>query len=196
MESAPGEVTELLHRLNAGDQAAASQVLALVYDELRRLASACMRRERIDHTLQPTALVHEAWLRLAGQREWSIENRAHFFGMAAQVMRRILIDHARAAQAEKRGGAATVVSLDNALTLAAESPLQFLDVHRAMERLEKLDPRRAHIAEMRFFAGLSVEEIAELNGVTPRTVNRQWRAARAWLGRELSGGINAADAGI
>jgi RNA polymerase sigma factor (TIGR02999 family) len=186
MAPAPGEVTELLNRLNAGDKIAADRILVLVYDELRRLASACMRRERIDHTLQPTALVHEVWMRLVDQREWTLENRSHFFGIAAQVMRRILIDHARAANAEKRGGAYVVVSLENAMSLAAEHPAQFLDVHRAMERLEKLDPRRAQLAEMRFFAGLSIDEIADLMGVTPRTIDRQWRAVRAWLAHELA----------
>src|SRR6266481_1093914 len=122
MASVPGEVTELLRRLNAGDKGAAEQFFVVVYDELRRLASACMRRERIDHTLQPTALVHEAWLRLVDRREWNLENRAHFFGIAAQVMRRILIDHARASNAEKRGGAYVLVSLESALAIAVEHP--------------------------------------------------------------------------
>ncbi len=196
MGPAPGEVTELLHRLSAGDKDAADPLLVLVYHELRRLATACMRRERIDHTLQPTALVHEAWLRLIDQREWRVESRAHFFGIAAQVMRRILIDYARASNAEKRGGAYQVVSLENALAIAAEHPAQLLDIHCALERLEKLDPRRAKLAEMRFFAGLSIDEIAELTGVTPRTVGRQWRAARAWLGRELTAGSSAADRAV
>jgi len=181
-----GEVTQLLHRVNAGDKNAADQLFAVVYDELRRLAGACMRRERVDHTLQPTALVHEVWLRLVEQRDWNLENRAHFFGMAAQVMRRILVDHARAAKAEKRGGDQVIVSLENALAVAVEYPAQLLDVHRALERLGELDQRRARIAEMRFFGGLSVDEIAEITGVGPRTVDRQWRAARAWLSRELS----------
>jgi RNA polymerase sigma factor (TIGR02999 family) len=188
MASVPGEVTELLHRLNSGDKSASEQLLALVYDELRALASACMQRERIDHTLEPTALVHETWLRLMGQRKWSLENRAHFFGIAAQVMRRILIDHARASNAEKRGGAYVIVSLDNAVAIAVAHPEQLLDIHFALERLEVLDPGRARLAEMRFFAGLSIEEIAEITGVASRTVNRQWRAARAWLGRELTAG--------
>jgi RNA polymerase sigma factor (TIGR02999 family) len=187
MGPGPGEVTQLLHRLKAGDKSASEQLLVLVYDELRGLAKACMQRERIDHTLQPTALVHEAWLRLMDQREWNLEGRAHFFGIAAQVMRRILIDHARASNAEKRGGSYAMVSLDNALLVAVEHPDLLLDVHRALERLEELDPRRAKLAELRFFAGLSIDEIAEITGVTSRTVDRQWRAARAWLGRELNG---------
>ncbi len=185
MASSQGEVTQLLHRLNAGDKSATEQLIRIVYDDLRRMAAACMRRERVDHTLQPTALVHEAWLRLVEQREWNLENRAHFFGMAAQVMRRILVDHARAASAEKRGGDQVMVSLENAIVVAVAHPAQLLDVHRALERLDNLDQRRARIAEMRFFGGLSVEEIAEISGVAPRTVDRQWRAARAWLSREL-----------
>ena len=150
-----------------------------------------MRRERADHTLQPTALVHEAWLRLVEQREWSLANRAHFFGMAAQIMRRILVDHARAGKAEKRGGDHVVVSLENALDVAIQQPAQLLDVHRALEKLEKIDEGRARIAEMRFFGGLSVDEIAEISEVSPRTVDRQWRAARAWLSRELAAAYHA-----
>ena len=189
MAPAKGEVTRLLHRLKAGDKDAAEQLVTLVYDELRRLADACMRRERVDHTLQPTALVHEAWLRLVEQREWNLENRAHFFGMAAQLMRRILVDHARAASAEKRGGDKVMVSLENAMAVALEHPAQLLDFHRALERLDQLDQRRARIAEMRFFGGFSIDEIADLSGVAPRTVDRQWRAARAWLSRELASGL-------
>lgn len=192
MASAQGEVTLLLHRLNTGDKTAAEQLVTVVYDELRRLAAAYMRRERPDHTLQPTALVHEAWLRLVEQREWNLENRGHFFGVAAQLMRRILIDHARAANAERRGGDQVIVSLENAMAVPLEHPGQLLDVHRALERLEQLDQRRARVAEMRFFGGLSVDEIAEISGVAPRTVDRQWRTARAWLSRELSAGADAA----
>jgi RNA polymerase sigma-70 factor (ECF subfamily) len=190
MAPAQGEVTRLLHRLKAGDKNAAEQLVTLVYDELRRLADACMRRERVDHTLQPTALVHEVWLRLVEQREWSLENRAHFFGVAAQLMRRILVDHARAASAEKRGGDKVMVALENAMAVALEHPTQLLDFHRALERLDQLDQRRARIAEMRFFGGFSIDEIADLSGVAPRTVDRQWRAARAWLSRELASGVS------
>jgi RNA polymerase sigma factor (TIGR02999 family) len=185
MSPAQGEVTELLHRLRAGDEGASDHLIVLIYDELRRLAGACMRRERNNHTLQPTALVHEAWLRLVDQREWNVQSRAYFFGMAAGVMRRILIDHARAAKAEKRGGEQVVVSLENAMAVAAEHPAQFLDIHSALERLTQLDETRSRIAEMRFFGGLSIDEIAEISGMAPRTVDRQWRAARAWLSREL-----------
>ena len=186
MPSAQGEVTQLLHRLHAGDRKAVEPLITLVYDELRRLASAFMRRERLDHTLQPTALVHEAWLRLVEQREWNLQNKAHFFGMAAGLMRRILVDHARAVKAEKRGGDHVMVSLENALAVAIEHPAQLLDIHRALERLNQIDQGRAAVAEMRFFGGLSIDEIAQITGVAPRTVDRQWRAARAWLSQELS----------
>jgi RNA polymerase sigma-70 factor, ECF subfamily len=181
-----GEITQLLVRLKAGDESVSQQLVALVYDELRRLAAACMRQERVDHTLQPTALVHEAWLRLVEQREWNLETRAHFFGMAGMLMRRILVDHARASSAQKRGGDQVTVSLENAVAVAVEHPTQLLDVHRALERLDRLDKGRARIAEMRFFWGLSIDEIAEMSGLAPRTIDRQWRSARAWLSRELS----------
>jgi RNA polymerase sigma-70 factor (ECF subfamily) len=186
MESSQGEVTQLLQRLHDGDKNAGEQLASLVYDELRRLASACMRRERIDHTLQPTALVHEAWLHLIEQREWNVENRAHFFRIAARLMRRILVDHARAANAQKRGGNQSTLPLEDAMAVAIEHPEQLLDVQRALERFEQVDPDRARIAELRFFGGLSIDEIAEFTGVAPRTVDRQWRAARAWLSRELA----------
>jgi RNA polymerase sigma factor (TIGR02999 family) len=186
MAAPSGEITQLLVRLKAGDESVSQQLVTLVYDELRRLAAACMRLERVDHTLQPTALVHEAWLRLVEQREWNLETRAHFFGMAGMLMRRILVDHARASGAQKRGGDQVTVSLENAVAVAVEHPTQLLDVHRALERLDRLDKRRARIAEMRFFGGLSIDEIAEMSGVAPRTIDRQWRAARAWLSRELS----------
>jgi RNA polymerase sigma factor (TIGR02999 family) len=195
MSPVQGEVTQLLHRLRAGEQDASDQLVALLYDELRRLAAACMRRERNDHTLQPTALVHEAWLRLVDKREWNVQNRAYFFGTAAQVMRRILIDHARAARAEKRGGEQVAVSLENALAVAVEHPAQFLDVHGALDRLNQLDESRARVAEMRFFGGLSIDEIAEITGVAARTVDRQWRAARAWLSRELGAGDTWSETG-
>jgi RNA polymerase sigma-70 factor (ECF subfamily) len=188
MPAAPGEITKLLNRLNAGDTSAREPLLALVYDELRRRASAWMRRERVDNNLQPTALVHELWLRMIQQREWNLKNRADFFAMAAEVMRRILIDHARAASAEKRGGDKVFVPLEDAMAVAIEFPAQLLDVHRALERLAQVDQHRARIVELRFFGGLSDDEIAEITGVSSRTVCRQWRAARAWLSRELAGG--------
>lgn len=184
----PGEITKLLNRLNAGDTTAREPLLALVYDELRHRASAWMRRERVDNTLQPTALVHEVWLRMIQQREWNLNNRVDFFAMAAEVMRRILIDHARAVNAEKRGGDKVFVPLENAMAVAIEFPAQLLDVHRALERLARVDPRRARIVELRFFGGLSDDEVADITGISSATVHRQWRAARAWLSRELAGG--------
>ena len=188
MSSAPGEITELLNRLSAGDSSAREPLLALVYEELRRRARAWMRRERVDNTLQPTALVHEVWLRMIQQREWNLKNRADFFAMAAAMMRRILIDHARAVNAEKRGGDKVFVPLENAMAVAIEYPAQLLDIHRALERLAQVDEHRARIVELRFFGGLSDDEVAEITGVSSATVYRQWRSARAWLSRELAGG--------
>jgi len=186
MPAAPGEITKFLNRLNAGDTTAREQLLALVYDELRRRAATWMRRERVDNTLQPTALVHEVWLRMIQQREWDLKNRGEFFAMAAEMMRRILIDHARAANAEKRGGDKVFVPLEDAMAVAIEFPAQLLDVHRALERLAQVDQHRARIVELRFFGGLSDHEIAEITGVSSTTVHRQWRAARAWLSRALA----------
>ena len=186
MSAAPGEITELLNRLNAGDTSAREPLLAVVYDELRRSARARMRRERVDNTLQPTALVHEVWLRVIQQREWNLKNRADFFAMAAAMMRRILIDHARAVNAGKRGGDKVFVPLENAMAVAIEYPPYLLDLHRALERLAQVDQHRARIVELRFFGGLSDEEVAEITGVSSTTVYRQWRAARAWLSRELA----------
>jgi RNA polymerase sigma-70 factor, ECF subfamily len=186
MSPAPGEITKLLNRLNAGDTTARDQLLPLVYDELRRRASNWMRRERVDNTLQPTALVHEVWLRMNQQREWDLKNRGEFFAMAAEMMRRILIDHARATNAEKRGGDKVFVPLEDAMVVAIEFPAQLLDVHHALERLAQVDQHRARIVELRFFGGLSIDEIAEITGVSSRAVNRQWRAARAWVSRELA----------
>jgi RNA polymerase sigma-70 factor (ECF subfamily) len=187
MSPAPGEITELLNRLNAGETGAREQLLALMYAELRRRAKAWMRRERVDNTLQPTALVHEVWLRMIQQREWNLKNRADFFAMAAAMMRRILIDHARAVNAEKRGGDKVFVPLENGMAVAIAFPAELLDIHRALERLAQVDQHRARIVELRFFGGLSDDEVAEVIGVSPTTVYRQWRAARAWLSRELAG---------
>jgi RNA polymerase sigma-70 factor (ECF subfamily) len=188
MPAAPGEITKLLNRLNAGDTTAREQLLALVYDELRRRARAWMRGEGVDNTLQPTALVHEVWLRMIQQREWNLKNRADFFAMAAEMMRRILIDHARSTNAKKRGGDKVFVPLENAMAVAVEFPAQLLDLHHALEQLGQVDPHRARVVELRFFGGLSDDEIAEVTGVSSTTVYRQWRTARAWLSRELGGG--------
>ena len=176
-----------MSRIRSGDREADERLMSLVYSELRRMAGVFMRRERPDHTLQPTALVHEAWMRMAGSEALEIQSRAHFFATAARMMRRILIDHARASKAERRGGSAPVISLDNALEAAVQQPEYILDVHLAMDRLQQIDPERAQLAELRYFGGLSIDEIAEVTGMAARTVDRQWRVARAWLSRELSG---------
>jgi len=184
MSASHGEVTRLLVAMREGQREAEPRLLSLVYDELRRLATGYLRRERRNHTLQATALVHEAYLRMAGQKA-SWQNRAHFFGIAAQVMRRILVDHARAHRAEKRGSGQAMVSLDEALLVSADSS-QLIDLDEALTRLAEIDPRQARVVELRFFVGMSIEEAAEVLGCGVRTVNRDWRMAQAWLRRALS----------
>jgi RNA polymerase sigma-70 factor (ECF subfamily) len=180
------DITELIADVRQGNGAAAEDLFRRVYQELRQLAGYYMRNERPDHTLQPTALVHEAYLRLIDQRNLPGESRAHFFGVAANVMRRILIDHARAHRANKRGGREVKVPLDDAPAMALDDPEYLLEVDQALERLAALDPRQARVVELRFFGGLSVEETAEIVGVTPRTVDRDWKIARGWLRRQLA----------
>jgi RNA polymerase sigma factor (TIGR02999 family) len=180
---ADGNVTRLLEQMRHGDAAAQEQLLPLVYDELRKIAAGYMRREREGHTLQPTALVNEAYLRLVKQPDVDWQNRAHFFGVAAQFMRRILVDHARRKNAGKRGG--VKVTLDEAMASTEGRDDVVLGVDRALEKLSRLDARQSRIVELRFFAGLSVEETALVLGVAPRTVNREWRMAQAWLRNEL-----------
>ena len=179
------DITELIADIRRGDDEAAEDLFRRVYRELRQLAAHHMRRERQDHTLQATALVHEAYLRMLKERDVSYENRAHFFGVAANVMRRILVDHARAHRAEKRGGRDIKVPLEDAPAIAIENCDYIIEVDRALERLATLDARQARIVELRFFAGLSVEQTADIIGVTPRTIVREWRVARGWLQREL-----------
>ncbi len=159
--------------------------MALVYDELRALAASYLRRERADHTLQTTALVHEAYLRLTGQHGTIWQNRGHFFGIAAQAMRRVLVDHARRRKAEKRSGG-RAITLPDDLTPGAVEPDEILAVDQALERLAVLDPRQARIVELRYFAGLTVEKTAAVLEVSPATVKRDWVSAKAWLQRELS----------
>lgn len=174
------EVTRLLAGLNAGDGAAVDALVPLVYDELRRLAAFYLKNERAQHTLQPTALVHEAFLKLVGQEtDW--QNRNHFFAVAANQMRRILVDYARAHLAEKRGGAAEKIALDEALVFVRERPAEFVALDEALEELAALDPRRARVVELKFFAGLSNDEIARVIGVHSNTVLRDWNLARAFL---------------
>jgi RNA polymerase sigma factor (TIGR02999 family) len=155
--------------------------MPLVYDELRRLAGGYLRRERPDHTLQPTALVNEAYMQMVGQRHARWQNRAQFIGVAAQMMRRILVDHARQQQAEKRGGEFQKLSLDENIDVSGERASDLVALDEALQRLVALDPQKARVVELRFFGGLSVEETAEVLGVSAPTVKRQWRMAKAWL---------------
>lgn len=187
-EPSPPEITHLLRDWSGGDAAALERLLPLVYEELRKLARSQLRRERADHTLQPTALVHEAYLRLAGQRETAGANRSQFFSLAARMMRRVLVDHARARQAAKRGGPAARIALEGLDIEIPEVPVDLLDLDRALDRLALAFERPARIVELRFFAGLEVEEIAGLLAISERTVKRDWSFARAWLLRELESG--------
>jgi RNA polymerase sigma-70 factor, ECF subfamily len=184
----PGDITVLLSELRAGNRSAESKLMPLVYSELRRVARRYMRSERPDHTLEPTALVHEAYLRLVGQREINWQNRAHFFGVAAQLMRRILVDHARARKAEKRGGHEPRLALDEGLAFTEEKSAELLALDEALTRLSQRDPRLGRAVELRFFAGLSEEEAAEVLGISTRTVKRDWQTARAWLYKEIRKG--------
>jgi RNA polymerase sigma factor (TIGR02999 family) len=179
------DVTILLAELTKGNKEAASKLIPMVYDELRRLADGYMRRERGDHTLQATALVHEAYLKLVEQRSVDWRSRAHFFGIAAQVMRRILVDHARGHLRGKRGAGLQEVPLDDALVFAPEQSLELVKLDEALERLTKLDPRQGKIVELRFFGGLTVEQTADLLEISPKTVKRDWSVAKAWLHSEV-----------
>jgi RNA polymerase sigma factor (TIGR02999 family) len=184
----PLEITRLLRDWSGGDGAALERLLPLVYDQLRDLARSQLRHERPDHTLQPTALVHEAYLRLSAQREAAGANRSQFFSLAARLMRRVLVDHARARLAAKRGGPAPRLSIEGLDIELHSEPVDLLDLDRALDRLTAAFERPGRIVEMRFFAGLEVEEIAALLGVSDRTVKRDWSFARAWLLRELGTG--------
>jgi len=179
-------VTQLLVDWGNGDNRALEKLTPLVYQELKRLAARYLRRERSDHTLQSTALVHEAWLRLIDQRQVHWQNRAQFFGVAAEMIRRILIDHARGRQAAKRGDGAIKLTLDEALFTPDRRDLDLVALDDALKDLARLDPQQSRLVELRYFAGLSIEESAEVLGVSPATVKREWAAAKAWLYRELS----------
>ena len=187
----------LLSALTNGEDGAAAKLIPVVYDELRRLAGSYMRRERVDHTLQATALVNEAYLKLIEQRAVNWQSRAHFFGVAAQLMRRILIDYARGHTREKRGGEQKKVSLDEVILFSEQQADELLAVDDSLNLLEKMDPRQARVVELRFFAGLSVEEAAEALGVSPKTVKRDWSVAKAWLYADLKEryGMDAAAVG-
>lgn len=188
MEPEPSEVTVLLSQLTEGNQQAAEKLMPLVYDELRRLARSYMRRERQDHTLQTTALVHEAYLKLIRQKATNWQGRSHFFGIAAQLMRRILIDHARGHLREKRGGAQVILPLNESLAFSPEHSEDLLRLDEALDRLSRLDPRQVQVVELRFFGGLSVAETAEYLKISPKTVKRDWAVAKAWLHGELRHG--------
>jgi RNA polymerase sigma-70 factor (ECF subfamily) len=185
MESTPADVTALLSELAQGNQDAAEKLVPLVYDELKRLARGYMRRERPDHTLQTTALVHEAYLKLVRQRRTNWHCRSHFFGIAAQMMRRVLLDHARGHLRHKRGGAKQVLPLNEGLSFSPEHSEDLMKLNEALERLTAIDPRQSKIVELRFFGGLTVEETSGILGISPKTVKRDWSMAKAWLHGEL-----------
>ena len=183
--TAPQEVSQLLRAWGNGEKAAADKLMPLVYEELRRIARRQMRRQRAGHTLQTTALIHEAYLRLVRESDVHWQNRAHFFGVAAKAMRHILVDYARSRQAAKRGGAAEHVLLDEAAVVSAE-PAELIALDDALQSLAALDQRKSQVVEFKYFGGLTVKEIAEVLQVSPETVARDWRLARVWLLRELS----------
>jgi RNA polymerase sigma factor (TIGR02999 family) len=182
----PREITELLLSWSKGSSAALEDLVPLIYPELRRLARAYMRREDPAHTLQTSALINEAYLRLVDQRSVAWQDRAHFFAVAAQVMRHILIDHARRHQSAKRGAGAFHVALNEAEMLSENKAAEFVALDDALTKLAKIDERKSQIVELRFFGGLTVEEVADLLSLSPITIKREWRSARAWLQREIS----------
>lgn len=179
-------LTKLLLAWNDGNQEALNQVMSAVYLELRRLAASYLRKERPNHTLQPTALVHEAFLRLINQKQVQWQNRAHFFGIAAQEMRRILVDHARKHHAAKRGGAGFTLTLDDFLGQTAAPSVDLMALDDALNTLATFDPQQSRIIELRFFGGLSVAETAVVLGISPATIGREWSIAKAWLHKELN----------
>jgi RNA polymerase sigma-70 factor (ECF subfamily) len=180
------DLTGILNRASRGDDSAVNRLMPLVYDELRALAESYLQQERPDHTLQATALVHEAYVRLVRQEEVEWQSRAHFFAVAAQAIRRILVDHARGRQRAKRGGDRQRVRLEEDVALAKGRDLDLLALDEAMEKLATLHERQARIVELRFFGGLSLKDVAKFLGISPRTVDGDWSMARAWLRRELA----------
>ncbi|HEX2271677.1 MAG TPA: sigma-70 family RNA polymerase sigma factor [Pyrinomonadaceae bacterium] len=185
-------VTELLVAWSEGDRSALDELMPVVYDELRRLARNYLSRERPDHTLQTTALVHEAYLRLIDQRSVNWQNRSQFFGIAAQMMRRILINHAKDRQAQKRQGYATKVSLDEAVSFFEKREVDLMALDEALNNLAALDPQQTQIVELRFFGGLTIEEVSEVLDISPATTKREWDSAKLWLRRQLNIGGNSA----
>ena len=190
-EASPNQITEQLIAWSNGDEAALERLIPAVYQELRRMAQHYLRGEDSGHSLQPTALVHEAYLRLIDQTKVEWQNRAHFFGVAAQMMRRILIDHAKAKHRVKRGGTAVKVMLDENANFTQERASELLALDDALQRLARMDERKSRIVELRYFGGLTVEETAQVLGISDKTVMRDWNLAKAWLYRELTN--NAAD---
>jgi len=184
-EPPANDVTQLLKRYGNGDQEALAELIPQIYDELRRLASSYLQSERVDHTLQTTALVHEAYLRLVDQKQVKWSNRNHFVGVAAQMMRRILVDHARKHVSLKRGGSFARISLEQAAFFSRERPRELIVVDELLTRLTSLDPQGSRIVELRFFAGLSLEETAEVTGLSTAKVRREWSAVKAWFRREM-----------
>ena len=185
MPPTPQNVTQLLLGWGQGDKDALDRLVPIVYDELRRQAARYLRHERAGHTLQTTALIHEAYLRLIDQRNVQWQNRAHFFGVAAQLMRRILVDHARTKKRAKRGGSDIRVSLTEATAIAKSADVDVVALDEALDRLAEIDEQQGRIVELRFFSGLTVEETAEVLGISPATVKRDWSMAKAWLHREI-----------
>jgi RNA polymerase sigma factor (TIGR02999 family) len=186
IDSGNKDVTKLLEAWSDGKQEALDELLPLVYDELRRMAKRYMNSQPSGHTLQTTALIHEAYLKLADQKEKRWQNRAHFFAVAASAMRHILVDHARARQAEKRGGATEIISLEDVAIISNERAAEIVALDDALKNLFALEDRKGRVVELRYFGGLSVEETAEVLKVSPETVMRDWRFAKTWLLRELS----------
>jgi len=185
----PHEITQLLAEWSNGNQTALNKLYPLVYDELHKMANRYMKRERKDHTLQTTALINEAYVRMVDQKNVHWENRAHFFAISAQIMRRILIDHARRHHYAKRGGGALKVSLDETAIVAGDPASDMLLLDEALNRLAEIDPRRGQVVELRYFGGLNNEEIAGVLKISKNTVTRDWNMARAWLYQELSGSV-------
>lgn len=189
MREPPENITQLLASYGRGNKESLDQLMPIVYDELRRQAARYLRREQAGHTLQTTALIHEAYVRLVDQRNMQWQNRAHFFGIAAQMMRRILVDHARSKKRVKRGGSEIRVTFDDVNVASKGQDLDVVALDEALERLAQIDEQQSRVVELRFFSGLSVEETAEVMGTSKSTVKRDWSMAKAWLHRELSGEI-------
>ena len=184
--SPPSDVTEYLRNASGGDTGAAAKLFPLIETELKRLAGSFMRSERAAHTLQPTALVNEAYLRMVDQQKADYRSRTHFLAVSAKMMRRVLVDHDRAKRAQKRGGDWQRLTLQGVGETAEDLPVDMLDLEAALEQLGQLDPRQEQVVELRYFSGLTVEEVAAHLGISPKTVEKDWRMARAWLSRQLA----------